>query len=71
MRPEPIYGYEAYYLLEDEGEIVACAGLWDRGRDLRERWRHRESGNERVVAVTAPSCPSAKPKSSSDWLEDW
>jgi hypothetical protein len=53
MRPEPIYGYEAYYVLEDEGEIVACAGLWDRGRDLRERWRHRESGNERVVAVTA------------------
>ena len=32
-------------------QIVACAGAWDRGRDIRERWRHRESGAERTVSV--------------------
>jgi hypothetical protein len=49
----PIYGYEAYYVLERANEIVACAGLWDRGRDLRERWRHRETGAERTLSVAA------------------
>ena len=29
------------------------AGLWDRGRDVWERWRHRETGEERVLAGTA------------------
>jgi hypothetical protein len=39
--------------LLNNGAIVACAGLWDRGRDLRERWRHRETGDERVVSIAA------------------
>jgi hypothetical protein len=49
----PPYGLADLYVLERGGEIVACAGLWDRGRDMRERWRHRETGEERVVSATA------------------
>jgi hypothetical protein len=40
------------FVLEEHGKIVACAGLWDRGRDVRDRWRHRETGEERVVDCT-------------------
>lgn len=47
------YTLRDFYVLERNGEIVACAGLWDRGRDVRERWRHRETGAERVTSVTA------------------
>lgn len=50
---KPPYGCDDLYVVERDGEVVACAGLWDRGRDVRERWRHRESGEERVVSVTA------------------
>ena len=32
---------------------MACAGLWDRGRDVREHWRHRENGDERTTSATA------------------
>src|SRR5207249_3153638 len=49
----PPYTVDDVYLAERSGSIVACAGLWDRGRDLRERWRHRESGDEKVVTSTA------------------
>lgn len=49
----PVYGRADYWVLEDSGRIVACGGLWDRGRHLRERWRHRESGAEETVARTA------------------
>ena len=47
-----VYGWQDYYVLEQEGRIVACAGLWDRGRDMREVWRHKESGEERTVTST-------------------
>lgn len=47
------YSIEDFFVLEEGGEIVACAGLWDRGRNTRERWRHRETGDERIVTVTA------------------
>ena len=47
------YSLDDFYVLERDGEILACAGLWDRGRDLWEHWRHRESGDERKIAVTA------------------
>lgn len=47
------YALSDVYVLERRGEVVACAGLWDRGRDLHERWRHRTTGEERIVAVTA------------------
>jgi hypothetical protein len=47
------YSLDDFFVLEREGNIEACAGLWDRGRDVWERWRHRANGDERVIAVTA------------------
>ena len=49
----PPYSMKDFYVLERGGEVLACAGLWDRGRDVWERWRHRETGEERVLAGTA------------------
>ena len=51
-RPRP-YSLDDFYVLERDGNLVACAGLWDRGRDVWERWRHGTPGDERVIAVTA------------------
>lgn len=48
-----VYGWDDYYVLEEGGRVVACAGLWDRGRDMRDRWRHKETGEEKVISVTA------------------
>jgi hypothetical protein len=48
-----VYGWRDYFVLEDAGRILACAGLWDRGRDMRERWRRRGSDEARVVAIAA------------------
>ena len=47
------YGLDDFYVVERGGKIIACGGLWDRGRDQWERWHHRESNDERVIAVTA------------------
>jgi len=44
-----VYDWDDYYVLEEDGRIVACAGLWDRGRDARDRWRHKETGEEKVI----------------------
>jgi hypothetical protein len=50
----PVFGWEDYAVVEDErGVIVACGGLWDRGRDLRERWACADTGEERTVDATA------------------
>jgi hypothetical protein len=48
-----VYGWRDFYVLESGGRVRACAGLWDRGRDLRERVRHLESGEERTFSSTA------------------
>lgn len=50
---QPVYNWDDYYVFEEGGRIVACAGLWDRGRDMRERWRHKGTGEERIVSATA------------------
>lgn len=50
---KPGYCLRDLRVVEREGKIVACGGLWDRGRDLWERWRHRESGDEQLIACTA------------------
>ena len=52
---ERVYGLDDYRVLEIDDEIVACAGLWDRGRDLREIWRcdGGTGGEEIVVDPTA------------------
>ena len=44
-----VYGWADMHVLEENGEIVACGGVWDRGRDSREWWKHRETGEERIV----------------------
>jgi hypothetical protein len=49
--PHNPYVFGDFYVVKRGGAIVACAGAWDRGRDIRERWRHRESGAERVISV--------------------
>ena len=48
-----VYGWEDYCVLEENGQIVACAGLWDKGRDVRERWRLKETGDEKLIDATA------------------
>src|SRR5258705_822753 len=45
-----IYGWADYFVLEEAGRIRACAGLWDRGRDMRERWRRIGGVEERTIA---------------------
>jgi hypothetical protein len=49
---QAVYGWADFYVLEAAGRIVACAGLWDRGRDMREIWRS-SAGEERRVEVAA------------------
>ena len=48
-----VYGWEDYAVVEENGQIVACAGLWDRGRHMREVWRHKQSGESRTTDDTA------------------
>lgn len=48
-----VYSWQDYYVLEQQGRIVACAGLWDRGRDLREKWRRKSSDEEKVITAAA------------------
>jgi hypothetical protein len=43
-----VYGWADMYVLEEHGQIAACAGLWDRGRDVREHWHNRATGEDRV-----------------------
>ena len=50
---ESTYGWNDFFVLEEQGRIRACAGLWDRGRDVRERWRRPGTNEERIVAVAA------------------
>jgi len=51
VSPRAAYTWSDFYVLERGGEVVACAGLWDRGRDTSERWQHRETGAERVTSA--------------------
>lgn len=44
-----VYGWEDYYVLERDGRIIACAGLWDRGQHIREVWRHKGTGESHVA----------------------
>lgn len=45
-----IYGWREYFVLEEGGRIRACAGMWDRGRDVRERWRRVGGSEERTIS---------------------
>jgi hypothetical protein len=46
---KPVYCWRDYFVFQEHGRIVACAGLWDRGRDVRERWRRKGGKEERLV----------------------
>jgi ribosomal protein S18 acetylase RimI-like enzyme len=52
-RQQSVYGLNDFYVVEEGGRVVACAGLWDRGRDVRDRWRHIVTGDGKVVETTA------------------
>ena len=47
---DSVYGWRDYFVLEENGRIVACAGMWDRGRDVRERWRRIGGTDQKVIA---------------------
>jgi hypothetical protein len=49
---DSVYAWPDYFVLEEGGCIRACGGLWDRGRDMRERWRRIGGNEERSVAMT-------------------
>ena len=48
-----VYGWQDHWVVEERGEVRACAGLWDRGRDMRERWKRKGSDEEMVISDTA------------------
>jgi hypothetical protein len=50
----PVFGWSDYAVVEDAtGTVVACAGLWDRGRDIREVWSNEQTGEQRRIEATA------------------
>jgi hypothetical protein len=51
--PVPVYDWSDYFVVEEEGQIIACGGLWDRGRHLRERWLDKRTGERWLVENTA------------------
>jgi ribosomal protein S18 acetylase RimI-like enzyme len=52
-RLPPPYSLDEFYVVEEDGRIVACAGLWDRGRDIRDRWRNTKTGEKKTIETTA------------------
>jgi GNAT superfamily N-acetyltransferase len=50
---ESIYGWTDHFVLEHRGRIVACAGLWDRGRNQRARWQRKGESGTRTVTDTS------------------
>jgi hypothetical protein len=49
----PVYGWPEYYVVEEAGKVLACGGLWDKGKNVREVWRHKETGETRSFDGTA------------------
>ena len=47
-----VYGWRDYFVVEENGHLRACAGLWDRGRDVGERWRRIGGVEEKTIAST-------------------
>ncbi len=47
-----VYNWDDYFVLEEEGRIVACAGLWDCGRHMREVWIHKTTGERLTTENT-------------------
>jgi len=50
----PVFGWGDYGVVEDSsGALLACGGLWDRGRDIREVWRNEGTAEQRTIEATA------------------
>jgi hypothetical protein len=49
----PVYGWPDYYVVEDQGRVVAGGGLWDKGKHVREVWRHKDTGETQSFDSTA------------------
>jgi hypothetical protein len=68
-----VYGWADFRVIEQKGRIVACGGLWDRGRDMREVWRST-AGEERRVEVAAAldlGCEAGREDALADLLRDF
>lgn len=50
---QPVYGWPDYWVLEEHGTPLACAGLWDKGKNVREVWRHKETEEVRRFDAAA------------------
>ena len=50
---QSVYGWPDHYVCESGGRIVACAGLWDRGANLRSRWQKQGESQSRTVSETS------------------
>lgn len=50
---EQVYSRSDFRVLEREGRVVACGGLWDRGRHIRETWRLPGSEESKTITCTA------------------
>ncbi|HVN00213.1 MAG TPA: hypothetical protein VMT68_08365 [Caulobacteraceae bacterium] len=68
-----VYGWADVCVIEDAGRVVACGGLWDRGRDMREVWRS-SAGEERRVEVAAAldlGCEPGREQALADLLREF
>ena len=68
-----VYGWADFHVIEQAGRIVACAGFWDRGRDMREIWRSA-TGEERRVEVAAAldlGCEAGHEEALAELLRDF
>lgn len=52
---DSIYGWPEYRVIEADGQVVACGGLWDRGRDVREVWERLPGESESGSGLAADS----------------
>ncbi|MEI6664997.1 MAG: hypothetical protein WCL53_02445 [Chloroflexota bacterium] len=48
-----VYGWGDLYVYERDGRVLACAGFWDAGQNVREVWTHRRTGRRTVVEHAA------------------
>lgn len=50
-----VYGWNDFRVLEIDETVVACGGLWDRGRDVREVWRQVSASGDGAEHVLDPT----------------
>jgi len=48
-----VYDWHDFWIYEIGGVVTACAGLWDRGRHMRDHWVHKETGESTTIESTA------------------